>query len=90
MADDLVRVLTTSSVLEGEIAKARLEDEGIPVLLKGGAEGPYPTGPAQLFVAAELEVQARLILAGAFVDGDPDPRGGAAPEDDRGESEGPG
>ncbi len=63
MDDRLVRVLTTSSAPEGEIAKARLESEGIPVLLKGGAEGPYPTGPVHLFVAAELEVQARLILA---------------------------
>jgi len=64
VAGDLVRVLTTSSLPEGEIAKARLEDEGIPVLLKGGAEGPYPTGPVHLFVAPELEVQARLVLAG--------------------------
>jgi hypothetical protein len=64
MDDRLVRVLTTSSAPEGEIAKARLEDEGIPVLLKGGAEGPYPTGPVHLFVPSELEVQARLILAG--------------------------
>lgn len=63
MAGELVRVLTTPSIPEGEIAKARLEDEGIPVLLKGGAEGPYPTGPVHLFVPAEFEVQARLVLA---------------------------
>jgi hypothetical protein len=82
VADELVRVLTTSSVLEGEIAKARLEDEGIPVLLKGGADGPYPTGPVHLFVTAELEVQARLVLAGT--------QSKQPPEDDRGESGGPG
>lgn len=89
MADELVRVLTTSSVPEGEVAKARLEDEGIPVLLKGGAEGPYPTGPVHLFVPAEFEVQARLSLAGTL----PDAEDGAGREDtlddDRGETRGP-
>jgi hypothetical protein len=70
VTDELVLVLTTSSVPEGEIAKARLEDEGIPVLLKGGAEGPYPTGPVLLFVAAEFEVQARLVLAGTSLEAD--------------------
>jgi len=89
VAGDLVRVLTTSSLPEGEIAKARLEDEGIPVLLKGGAEGPYPTGPVHLFVAPELEVQARLVLAGTLAGGDADPAGGQPLEDDRGESGGP-
>jgi hypothetical protein len=63
VSGDPVRVLTTSSVPEGEIARARLEDEGIPVLLKGEGEGPYRMGPVHLFVPAELEVQARLILA---------------------------
>ncbi len=62
MSGDLVRVLTTPSVLEGEIAKSRLEAEGIPVLLKGGGEDPYRVGPVHLFVRADLEVQARLVL----------------------------
>lgn len=62
MAGDLILVLTTSSVPEGEIARALLEDEGIPVLLKGGGEGPYRLGPVHLLVPAELEVQARLVL----------------------------
>lgn len=65
---DVVRVLSTSSVPEGEIAKARLEDEGIPVLVKGEGEGPYRIGPVHLFVPAELEVQARLILNSTFSD----------------------
>jgi hypothetical protein len=30
---DLVKVLSASSIMEGEIVKARLEGEGIPVLL---------------------------------------------------------
>jgi hypothetical protein len=60
--DDLVRVLTTTSIPEGEIAKARLQDEGIPVLLKGEGAGPYRMGPVHLFVPTGFEVQARLIL----------------------------
>jgi hypothetical protein len=62
---DLVEVLTTSSVLEGEIVRSRLEAEGIPVLLKGGGGDPYRVGPAHVFVPAEMEVQARLLLEGA-------------------------
>ena len=89
MAEELVRVLTTSSVPEGEIAKARLEDEGIPVLLKGGAEGPYPTGPVHVFVPAEFEVQARLILAGTSMEPDDVMGRDDAADDDRGEARGP-
>jgi hypothetical protein len=60
---EVVRVLTTTSLPEGEIVKARLEDEGIPVLVKGEGTGPYRMGPVHLFVPADMEVQARLILA---------------------------
>ncbi|MGH2636254.1 MAG: putative signal transducing protein [Actinomycetota bacterium] len=66
MAGDLVRVLTTSSVPESEVARALLEEEGIPVLVKGGGDGPYRIGPVDLLVPAGLEVQARLVLATAF------------------------
>jgi Putative prokaryotic signal transducing protein len=59
---DLVRVISTPSILEGEIVKSRLEDEGIPVLLKGGGNDPYATGTAHVFVPADYEVQARLVL----------------------------
>ena len=62
MAGDLVEVLSTSSILEGEIAKSRLEDEGIPVLLKGGGLDPYASGSVHVFVPADYEVQARLVL----------------------------
>jgi len=62
MTRDLVEVLSTSSILEGEIAKSRLEDEGIPVLLKGGGADPYGVGSAHVFVPADFEVQARLVL----------------------------
>ena len=62
MARDLVEVLSTPSILEGEIVKSRLEDEGIPVLLKGGGLDPYAAGTTHVFVPADYEVQARLVL----------------------------
>ncbi len=65
-------VLTTASIPEGDIAKARLEDEGIPVLMKGGGEDPYRFGPAYLFVPVGYEVQARLILSSPFEWGEED------------------
>jgi hypothetical protein len=80
--DHLVRVLTTASILEGEIAKARLEDEGIAVLLKGEGTGPYRMGPVHLFVPAELEVQARLVLAETLDSPDGERSAGDASEGD--------
>jgi len=62
VSEDLVQVWSTGSVPEGEVARARLEAEGIPVLLKGESDGPYRIGPVYLWVPASLEVQARLIL----------------------------
>jgi len=57
-------VFWTQSWVEGEIVKGRLEAEGIPVDLKGVGEGPYPAGPAELFVPSRFEAQARRILEG--------------------------
>jgi hypothetical protein len=68
VTDDLVRVLSTASLPEGEIVKARLEDEGIPVLVKGEGSGPYRMGPVHVFVPAAFEVQARLVLSQSFED----------------------
>jgi hypothetical protein len=62
MSGELVRVFTTNQVFEGHLLKARLEDEGIPVLLKGEGDGPYRTGPVHLFVAEDLEPQARAVI----------------------------
>jgi len=63
MTDEFVTVLTTSSVVEGELARGRLESEGIPVLLKGeGLDAPYPTGPVYLLVPAQFEARARQLL----------------------------
>jgi hypothetical protein len=39
MGEDFVSVFSTPSWVEGEIAKGRLEAEGIPVDLKGPSEG---------------------------------------------------
>lgn len=57
-----VRIWSSASIPEGEIARARLEAEGIPVLVKGEGEGPYRMGPVHLWVPVTLEVQARMIL----------------------------
>ncbi len=57
-----MRVFTAASAMEGYLAKGRLEAEGIPVLAKGEAEGPYRVGPLHLWVPAAFEVQARLVL----------------------------
>ncbi len=75
--EDFVRVLTTSSIPEGYLAKARLESEGIRVMLKGEAEGPYRMGPVHLLVPAGLEVQARLVLDSTNAA----PSGGSSGED---------
>ena len=64
MSDDLVVVLWTSSLVEAEIAKGRLEAEGIPVQMRGeGADAPYPVGPAELLVPSTFEEDARRVLA---------------------------
>jgi putative signal transducing protein len=64
MSDDLVSVLWTSSPVEAEIAKGRLEAESIPVQLRGeGAEAPYPVGQVELLVPSTFEEEARRILA---------------------------
>jgi len=64
VSDDLVSVLWTSSLVEAEIAKGRLESESIPVQLVGeGADDPFPVGPAELLVPSKFEEEARRILA---------------------------
>lgn len=64
VSDDLVSVLWTSSLVEAEIAKGRLEAESIPVQLIGeGADDPFPVGPAELLVPSKFEEEARRILA---------------------------
>jgi hypothetical protein len=70
---ELVRLYSTASIMDGYIVKGRLEAEGIPVLLKGDAEGPYRMGPVHLFVARADETRARELLDSvAVADADDD------------------
>jgi putative signal transducing protein len=62
LASRLVMVFGTGSIPEGLLVKGLLETEGIPVQMKGEAEGPYRMGPVSLWVPEAFEVQARLIL----------------------------
>jgi len=68
--DDLVRIYSSGDAFAGELMKARLESEGLSVLVKGEGEGPYRAGPVYLFVQAEDETSARAIVdaveSGAF------------------------
>jgi len=60
--EELVRIYSTASAVDGEITKAHLESEGIPVMAKGEGTGPYRAGPLHLWVPSEFESQARLII----------------------------
>jgi hypothetical protein len=63
VGNEFVPVFSTLSWVEAEIAKGRLEAEGITVDVRGeSGEGPYPVGPVELLVAASSEGQARRIL----------------------------
>jgi hypothetical protein len=61
-AGDFVRAFDAPSIPIGEIVKARLQAEGIPVMTKGEAEGPYRVGPMQLWVPARFLEQARMLI----------------------------
>jgi hypothetical protein len=69
---DLARVFATADHFEGELMRGRLESEGVPVLLKGDGSGPYHAGAVYLFVPAEDEARARVIIdaiaSGAYAD----------------------
>jgi len=74
MSDGPVRVYSTGNAFDGELTKGRLEAEGITVMMKGEAEGPYRAGPVYLWVAREDEERARAIIdaiaAGAYATDD--------------------
>jgi hypothetical protein len=61
----LVLLLSTFSEPEGTIVRGLLEAQGIPVMVKGEAGGPYRAGSVDLWVPQELETQARAILEDA-------------------------
>jgi hypothetical protein len=64
-ASKLVRVFTSGSLPEAELAKGLLESAGIPVLMKGEGEGVYKTGAVYLWVFEQDEAAARELLAEA-------------------------
>jgi Putative prokaryotic signal transducing protein len=76
MSNPLVRVYATGNAFEGMLTKGHLEAEGITVLLKGEAEGPYRAGPVYLWVTPEDEVRARTVIqaieSGAYATSDED------------------
>lgn len=59
---DFVLVFTAATIPEGLAARGLLESEGIVVETKGEVEGPYRFGPVYLYVPAESEGQARMLL----------------------------
>jgi hypothetical protein len=61
---ELVRVHTGFSIMEGEIVKARLEAEGVPAMLRGEGTGPYRMGAVEVWVPADMELHARIVLEG--------------------------
>ncbi len=73
---ELVRVYATANSFEGMLTKGHLEAEGITVLLKGEAEGPYRAGPVYLWVTSEDEARAREVIqaieSGAYATSDED------------------
>ena len=59
---ELVRVHVGTSIMEGEIVKARLEAEGVPAMLRGEGTGPYRMGSVEVWVPAGMEMHARIVL----------------------------
>jgi hypothetical protein len=80
MTNGPVRVYATGNTFDGQLTKGHLEAEGIAVMMKGEAEGPYRTGPVYLWVASENEERAREIIeaieAGEYSTSDEDVLGG--------------
>jgi hypothetical protein len=77
-------VFSTGSIPEGLLVKGILESEGIPVSVRGEAEGPYRMGPVELWVPDEFEVHARAIVHEAR-SGDPIAEAGGSDEAPAGE-----
>jgi hypothetical protein len=62
MSGKLIRLFAGTSAIEGELTKAHLEAEGIPVMLTGEGTGTYRVGPAYAWVPEEREAEARALL----------------------------
>jgi hypothetical protein len=63
---DLARVFSAVDPVSGDLMKARLEAEGIWVMVKqGGAGHPYPSGPVYLWVRKDAEQRALSVIDAA-------------------------
>jgi hypothetical protein len=62
LSGELVLVDSTRSITDGYLVRGRLEADGIPVVIKGEADGPYRMGPVHVFVPVEFEVQALMVI----------------------------
>ena len=62
LSGQLVLVDSTRSITDGYLVRGRLEADGIPVVIKGEAEGPYRMGPVHIYVPVEFEVQALMAI----------------------------
>ncbi|MEX0754052.1 MAG: hypothetical protein WD206_05135 [Actinomycetota bacterium] len=58
---DFVHVFDASTQPLGDVAKSRLEAEGIPVIAKELGQ-MYPVGAIQLWVPADREAEARALF----------------------------
>ena len=83
---DLVQIYASGDPMTAELTRARLEDEGISVLVKNsmGGSSVYPVGPSYLFVPIEQEIAARSIIeaieSGAYALAEDEDVGTAEPE----------
>ena len=59
---DFVPAFDAPSLPLGEVAKSKLESEGIQVMIKGGTPYAYPAGPLQLWVPRDQLERATRIL----------------------------
>ena len=62
MGGNLVQVYSSGDAVVAELVRARLEDEGIDVLLKNNGTSVYPVGPSYLFVPEEQVAAAKTVL----------------------------
>jgi Putative prokaryotic signal transducing protein len=62
---ELVQIYATGDQMIAELTRARLENEGLDVLVKNsmGGSSAYPVGPSYLFVPAEQADAARQVIA---------------------------
>ncbi len=66
----MVHLLTVDSGFEAKLIRARLGADGVVCEIRGGVDGPYPVGPAHLYVLAD-DVELATALLDPVVDDEP-------------------